>query len=135
MQVRVVNDNVHVYREKFRGKVIEIGPKASITMDLNDANIFLGTMPPNIEVGADGVQRPESYKMLRIEQGAAPAVEVRKWNCMSCNKDLQTKAAYEEHVAEMHTEQMADEDEKEKVVKKKIGRPRKEVTASDATAD
>lgn len=68
MIVKVWNDNVHPYKEKFRGKTIEIGPRDYVEMDLNEAHIFLGVMPPNIEVDAGGIQKPTSYKMLRIER-------------------------------------------------------------------
>jgi hypothetical protein len=66
MLVKVVNDNVHPYREKFRGKDIYIEPKGAIEMDLNDAHAFLGTMPPNIEVDANGIQKPTSYSGLEV---------------------------------------------------------------------
>jgi hypothetical protein len=127
MQVKVVNDNVHPYSEKFRGKDIYIGPKESILMDLNDAHLFLGIMPPSIEIDGNGIQKPTSYKMLRIEATAAPetAKAVANTKCMACNKDLQTKAGLEAHIAEEHADSMVDEEAREEVVQKSKGRSKK----------
>lgn len=127
MQVKVYNDNVHPYREKFRGADIYIGPKEFIKMDLNEAHLFLGTMPPNIEVDANGIQKPTSYKMLRIDMksgGGGVETNAAKYLCLACNKDLQTKPAYEEHLIEHHADQMIDDDAKEAIVKRR-GRPPK----------
>ena len=68
MQVKVWNDNVHPYREKFKNKSIEIPPHDFIEMEYHEAVYFLGTMPPNIQTDAGGTQKPISYKMLRIEK-------------------------------------------------------------------
>jgi len=132
MLVKVVNDNVYPYREKFKGQEIYIGPKEFVTMDINDAHMFMGTMPSNIEVDGSGIQKPTSYKMLRIERtGVTMETKVKANVCMACNKDLQTKSGLEAHIAEEHTESMVDEDAREKVVAKKRGRPFK---VTDPTA-
>lgn len=123
MKVQVVNDNVHPYREKFRGQEIFIAPKGSIEMDMNEAHLFLGTMPPNIEVDGSGIQKPTSYKMLRIEMGGAKApAPVSKFKCMADGKEFNSQAELDAYIAENHTETMVDEDAKEKVVAKKRGR-------------
>ncbi len=128
MLVKVVNDNVHPYRERFRGKEIYIGPNESVEMDLNDAHLFLGTMPPNIERGANGLQDPKTYKMLRIEQvGISKAQsQSKKFVCMKDGKEFATQAALDEHIEENFAEDIIDEEAREKVVAKKRGRPRKE---------
>lgn len=129
MLVRVYNDNVYPYKEKFKGNWIEIQPKSFVEMDHNEASLFLGTMPGNIQVGANGLQKPESYKMLRIQKDwtVADAPEVKKYVCHACNTDLLTKAAYESHVETMHLEQMSPDDKEAMTVAKKRGRPAKGV--------
>lgn len=131
MLVKVVNDNVYPYTEKFKGQLIHIPAKGSITMDFNEASYFLGTMPGNIQVDANGIQKPESYKMLRIEKIATEPVkheEPKKWTCMACGKHLHTKAAYEAHVSSEHLDELIEEDAKEKIQTKRRGRPKKAVT-------
>lgn len=126
--VRVYNDNVHPYSEKFNGQNINIPPKGFIEMDFYDANLFLGTMPGNLEVDASGIQKPTSYKMLRIQKewSSEPQTEVKKYICHACNKDLLTKSAYESHIEEFHLDDFADKETKEAIVKKR-GRPAKGV--------
>lgn len=66
-QVKVWNDNVHPYKEKFHGDEIVIKPKEFVLMNKEDADLFLGTMNSLIfDVG--GRPKKECYKMLRIDQ-------------------------------------------------------------------
>lgn len=127
MIVKVVNDNVHPYREKFRGKDIYIGPKESIQMDINEANLFLGTMPPNIEVDANGHQKPTSFKKLRIEHigSQKPKETTKTYMCMKDGQEFPTQAALDKYIEENYAEDIIDEEAREKVVAKKRGRPPK----------
>jgi hypothetical protein len=122
MLVKVCNDNVHPYREKWRGQDIYIEPKGSIKMDLNDANLFLGTMPPNIEVDANNIQKPTSYKMLRIEKLGDETVteETKTFKCMMDGKEFQTQAALDAHIAENFADDMIDDKAKKKLLQKKV---------------
>ncbi len=122
MLVKVINDNVHPYKEKFRGRDINIPPKGSIEMDLNDAHMFLGTMN-SIEVDGGGTPLPTSYKMLRISTDmSTPIVAAKNTVCMACNKDLLTEKALASHSESEHFDAMIDEDAKEVIVKRR-GRP------------
>jgi hypothetical protein len=124
MLVKVWNDNKHPYTEKYKGETIHIPAHSYITMDWNEASHFLGTMPSNLLVDNSGKQKPETYKMLRIEHpGQAPKADVKQWACHSCGKDLNTKAAYQAHIEEFHAEDFVDEESKEKALPKKRGRP------------
>lgn len=126
MLVKVVNDNVYPYRENFRGKEIYIGPKQSIEMDVNEANLFLGTMPGNIRRLANGEQDPETFKRLRIETGGAKVTaQAPKFKCMADGKEFNSQAELDAYIAETHVDTMVDEDAKEKVVAKKKGRTSK----------
>lgn len=134
MLVKVVNDNVHPYVEKFKGQHIHIPPKGFVEMDWNEASQFLGTMPPNIEVDANGEQKPTSYKMLRIEKGISvkPESIVPEFLCMACNKDMHSKLSLDAHIEAEHMETMVDQEAKEKIVKRR-GRPSKGVKDDTGT--
>ena len=127
MLVKVVNDNVHPYKERFRDQEIYIQPKGSIEMDINDAHLFLGTMPPNIEVDANGIQKPTSYKMLRIERpgDAKPVETTKKFICMKDGKEFPTQSALDKHIEDNYAEEILDEDARKEVVARKRGRPAK----------
>lgn len=136
MLVKVVNDNVHPYREKYRGQEIYIPPKGFIKMDANEAHHFLGTMPPNIEVDGNGIQKPTSYKMLHIEDlGSETAVETKKFICMADGREFPTQEALDAYVAENHADAMIDKDARDKVVAKRRGRKPKGVTNDDSSTD
>lgn len=125
MKVQVVNDNDHPYREKFRGKEIVIPAKGSIEMDYNEAHIFLGTMPSNIEVDGNGIQKATSYKRLSILTGnEAPTASSKKFKCMADGREFASQAELDAYIAENHVEAMVDEDAKKKVVAKR-GKPPK----------
>lgn len=72
--VKVVNDNVHPYEERFRDQTIKIEAGKSIQMEHEDAVMFLGQMN-SIKRTVDGGPDPKSFKKLRIED---PKVEKSK---------------------------------------------------------
>ena len=137
MIVRVYNDNVHPYSEKYKGRQITIPSKGYIEMDLNEAHHFLGTNPGIANRDASGLQSPETYKKLRIERPqetkTKAQAQAKSFDCHACNKRFESKSAYESHVEEMHLGVLKDPEVAEKIVKR-TGRPKKGVT-SDASTD
>ena len=108
MRVKVWNDNTHPYEEDFKGEIIKIGPKGFIEMDFEDATDFKSAMGNGMQVGNDGVQTPESYKMIRIERrGAAPRVELGH-KCMSCSKSYESPEMLDLHVTQNHKLELTD---------------------------
>lgn len=94
MMVKVYNDNVHPYSEKFKDQKLEIPPHEFIEMEYEEAVQFLGTYSP-IKVDADENPIPQCYKMLRIVKPVIKATPgVANFNCQKCgykganNKDL-----------------------------------------------
>jgi len=90
-------------------------------------------MPSSIEVDANGIQKPQSYKMLRIVKLEGFVVEdavSTEHDCHACGEHLTSRDQYEDHVRQKHVEQLVDEDAREKLVKRKPGRPPK-VAASE----
>ena len=123
MLVRVVNDNVYPYTEKYRGKTVHIPPKGYVEMDFNEASHFLGTNPGTAQVDTSGIPKPESYKMLRIvrpediEQEVVPPS--KRFVCMADGQEFPTQEALEAHVAANYMDDMVDEKAKEKLSQKR----------------
>lgn len=120
MQVKVWNDNVHPYKEKFREQDIHIPPKQFIMMDKDEAHIFLGTFA-GILRDADGNPIPEGYKMLRIEKVSEEKPVVTAHNCQACDYKAMSEKDLDEHITALHVEQMVDEEEVKKRKARKAG--------------
>lgn len=71
MKVKVVNKNVHPYKEKFKGEEYAIPAGAYIEMEKEDAIQFLGTFN-GVMLDAGGQADPRSFKKLFIEELDAP---------------------------------------------------------------
>ena len=96
MMVKVWNDNIHDFKQKFRDDVIFIPAKGFVELEEDDAHNFVCQYSPPV-VDASGVQKPESYKMLKIERdGSENKLKLDPWTCQACNykgvnkKDLTT---------------------------------------------
>jgi hypothetical protein len=94
MKVKVWNENVHEFKQEFRGEKWTIPAKGFVEMEDDYAHNFLCSYSP-IEVDADGAQKPQSFKRLRIE-GHGNAFSHDPLTCQACNykavskKDLLT---------------------------------------------
>lgn len=122
-EVRIYNDNIYTYKEKFREENIEIPPKGFIRMDGDIAIMFKGSYTP-VVVDGGGAPDPRFFKMLRIvpDSGAEPEVKVEKFVCNACAKNFTTPVLLDKHITDEHAEQITDEDEREKRIKEKAGR-------------
>lgn len=118
-QVRVYNDNIHPYTEHFKGEDLEIAPKCYIEKDFYDAVELLGTYSP-IKTDGGGQQIATSFKKLRIVRPAEFKLEEsKKILCNSCGEKFNTADLLEDHVLASHLDQMIDETEKKKRLKKR----------------
>jgi len=118
-QVRVYNDNIYPYQEKFKGEMLTIQPKQYIEMDLFDAAEFLGQYTP-IVVDGGGAPIPKSYKMLRVVRpDNFKAEEKKEILCNACGMKFDTAIELDDHVNEKHVENLVDEDEQKKRRKKR----------------
>lgn len=116
-KVKVWNDNFLPYTEKFKEEEIVIAPNRYILMDKEQAILFKGQYTP-IETDGGGQPLPRSFKMIRIEDANnADIASSVKFSCHGCSfvgldaKDL------DNHVNEMHLDQLVDKDEHKKRVK------------------
>lgn len=121
--VRVYNDNVHPYREKFKDKMIDIPSKNFVIMDYDDAIIFRGRHNPVVLDGG-GNANPESYKMIRIvEDSNEPVVpQKEKILCHACSKIFPTALALDMHITDSHAAMILDDTEREKRMKEKAAK-------------
>jgi hypothetical protein len=123
MNVKVVNDNVHPYKERFRDQTIYIAPRSYVEMEHGEAHLFLGTMPPNIELDGNGIQKPQSYKMLRIEpMGGAATTPTPVYKCMIDGREFATQAELDEYIEENHADAIIDDKSKEQFKKERSKR-------------
>ena len=117
--VKVWNDNHFPYRETFEDQKIVIEPKRYVLMDYEKAIKFKGTFSP-IEVNAGGVQKPESYKKIRLEvlKSTKEATEAVKYICQSCKYLAISEEDLDTHTDEKHLDQLLDEEYKKKRLKR-----------------
>ncbi len=120
--VKVWNDNVHDFKQKFRGDDIHVPAKAFIWMEADVANLFRGAYSP-IKRDSDGQPLPTSYKMIRIEEVTAEqkAAEAKLHDskCNACGFQASSKTDLDEHVNASHLNQMLDQEEATKRRNKK----------------
>lgn len=121
IQVKVWNDNVHPYEERFQGEFIRIEPHKYVSMDYDKAVLFLGTFS-GIMIKGDGLHDPKSFKKLRIDTDDRKEVIMSRSHmndkddkekvfvCHACTKEFLTKKGLERHVKEKHLSEMADND-------------------------
>ena len=124
MLVKVHNDNVHPYKEKFRDRDINIPPKGFIEMEYDEAILFKGTFAPMV-FDADGNDQPQGYKMIRVEEPSLK--ELPKVNpnlCVACRYLAHDAKDLLEH-AKAHADNMVVDNEAEAEIVKKRGRPAK----------
>jgi hypothetical protein len=117
--VKVWNDNFLPYTEVFEDKKIHIEPQRFIVMDREKAIKFLGTYH-YIELDGGGVQKPESYKKLRVERidGKQELDKINTLKCQGCSFIGTDKKDLDDHITEMHLDQMIDKEEYKKRLKR-----------------
>lgn len=135
MQVLVVNNNTHPYRETFKGRDINIPPGGHVEMDQGEAVLFLGTMPDNVKLDKHGQQEPACYKRLKIVSKTAGGRKTPAPLGFRCERDGELFATEKElnrHIADNYREDLVDEDAIDEAIKKpakRRGRPPKKVSA------
>jgi len=123
--VRVFNRNRFDYEEMYNGTLIKIKAGGFVTMDYEQATRFMGKMIPMIK-DKGGIQKPESYKWLEMDQDDKRKAESSLRNeaeekaqktfvCMKCNKEFTTKAALIKHAKEKHLDDMVESKTKEDI--------------------
>lgn len=113
-QVKVYNDNHLPYKEEFEDEMIVIKPNSFIIMDEEKAVMFKGRYR-QIERDGGGVQKPESFKKIRIAYfQAGEEKKVNELRCQACSFVANSKDELDAHINEDHLEQLLDKDEYKK---------------------
>jgi hypothetical protein len=122
MQVRVWNDNVHAYQEKFKGELIQIPSKSFIVMDEDDAYNFKGTFAPPV-LNTDGVHMPEGFKMIRVEHLPKEQLEAipktPEHQCMACKYKASGSEDLKEHEKTHESSRIVDEQAEREIQSRK----------------
>jgi uncharacterized C2H2 Zn-finger protein len=111
---KVYNDNILPFQQEFEGEMIRLEPNEFKIMDHEKAVLFQKKYFP-IQKDAGGQQKAESFKRIRVEMiGYAKAEELKKFQCMACNKNFEGKKEYDDHINDFHIDQLADKEEAKK---------------------
>lgn len=120
-RAKVYNDNKVVWKEEFRGEMLEIPAGGSIEMEYFDAYQFRGQFKaPRKDY--DGGFLPESQKMIRVEPLDAPSPELEQHTCVVCKFKAGGEKVLKAHVEEAHAHLAVTDDEAEKEIKYKQGK-------------
>jgi hypothetical protein len=118
-KVKVWNLNQYPYKETFKGDEIVIPPQSFIEMEYYDAHEFRGSYSP-IKRDHDNQPLPQSFKMIRIEEGdAVPAIEDTKNQCVACKYKASDEKDLMSHIKETHAHQAAVDKEAEAEIEKR----------------
>lgn len=125
MKVRVWNDNIHPYKQTFKGDEIYIPAKKFVMMEEGYAFEFKGSYSP-IVVDSDGNHKSEGFKMIRIEHNSdenpEPAKPVNENACMACPYEATSKADLSEHL-KTHEHNLVVDEVAEKEMKRRGRKP------------
>ena len=114
--VKVWNDNVFPYKENFKDEKIFINAKDFIEMENDDAVLFKGTFcSPSKDAG--GGFKPETFKMIRIEQVKKPVARTSFFKCQACGKELGSAVELDKHITKEHSDILIEDEEKKKRTK------------------
>ena len=118
--VKVWNDNKLVFRQKFKEALIEIPAGEFVEMQWDEAQEFKSLFYPPQRDGS-GVQKPESYKMLRIEGNPPHLVgaSIEEHVCGSCNDKFASESDLDKHIDRHHLDELEDQDVASKRRKKR----------------
>ena len=116
-QVKVVNFNDYPFEQLFKGMQIRIPAGQFVLMEEDDAILFRGMYSP-IDQDAGGMQKPESFKRIRIEKNITAADKGSNADasllCQACGFKASNKWELDGHVNDLHIDQLVDEDEQKK---------------------
>lgn len=124
MLVKVYNDNVHPYQEKFRDELIKIPAGEFIEMDADEAHYLLSQFSYPVKDGQN-VPDPKFFKMLRIV--ALDKLEVEADPLMNHATGVPAESLAElNSILSKFSDRLLKDEDAEKYVKKQDKQLRKE---------
>ena len=109
-QVKVINANVHPFKQEWRDQKIEIPAGGHIMMEESEAYDFRGTYSPVMK-DKHGQNDPKFFKMIKIEHGDSKPVEVKAdgLTCMKCSYKSSNAKDLDEHINANHLDALVDQ--------------------------
>jgi hypothetical protein len=107
---KVYNDNSIPFSQEFKGDKITIKAKGYIEMEYDEAMAFKSA-PFNMEFDGMSQQKPESYKMIRVEGKPDSGNQVTAFKCMADGSLHPSLQALNEYVQKNHVEKQAAPEE------------------------
>lgn len=108
---KVWNDNHLPFTQVFKGETISIPPKGFIEMEYEEAMSFK-SKGFRMEFDGMGQQKPESFKMIRVEGRPAGENQVTAFKCHADGSLHPTREALNEYVQKNHVQKQAEPEEK-----------------------
>ena len=125
MRVKVWNDNVHPFKQVIGEEKYDIQAGKYIELDIEDANKLVKTYSP-VLVNYDNKPKPESYKMLRIDESDLRKISEKRevknksgsYLCQACGYIASNKYELNGHVLAEHKESFDDIQEATKAIQR-----------------
>lgn len=130
--VEVWNDNDLEYSEMFNGDLIKIPANSCITMERENAVIFLGTMGVVLSKTSQGEPDKKSFKMLRTAPVRGDIIQEENIDtgkveishkCMKCGISFDSKLSLDEHLKTHKGEVITDIEAEKRLAE--LRRPKK----------
>jgi hypothetical protein len=108
-KVKVWNDNVHPFTQIFKSETISIPAKGYVEMQWDEA-IEFKSYPANMQFDGMNNQKPESFKMIRVEGRPDTEATVVAYKCHADGTLHASKSALEDHISKLDAGKFADEE-------------------------
>lgn len=122
--VKVWNDNIHPYKEKYQDREIVIPSKGFIKMDLDEANGLISTMH-GILLDADGQPDPRGFKMLRVDMNGASETVAQKYISNIDGKEFASQSELDEHLKQFKEKTVTDEKAEASIKRSELDKARR----------
>jgi hypothetical protein len=106
-KVKVWNDNVHPFTQDYKGDKVTIPAKGFVEMEWDEA-ISFKSYPANMEFDGMGQQKPESFKMIRVEGKPSTTNQVVAYKSHKDGKIFGSRAELEAYESAFTEEAFAD---------------------------
>lgn len=119
-QVKVWNDNDHVYTDTFKDSPVSIPAHGFVEMEYYDAHEFRGKYKA-IERDGDNQPLPTSFKMIRVEEmgSQSPDAKIESNTCVACKFRGSSAKDLHAHILGSHADQLVVDEEAERALKSK----------------
>lgn len=102
MQVKVWNDNVFDFTQRFKGSEVTVPAKGHIEMEFEEAVEFTGAYSP---MAPEDEPQPERFfKRIRYDQPTSHEVKAEGYRCVATGKTFQNKDEYITHLQKQLSE-------------------------------